>query len=116
VESAVTGQSVAPLLERDWPRGWRAHWIGAEAPAVNRGHEPNFHVTLGGQFARKFFRRGFVLDEVPSTAPLRLTADSRYLLLINGMEVGRGPIRSQPRRLATTAMTSLPCCGPERTP
>lgn len=50
-------------------------------------------------FSRVFFRRTVSLASVPDTAPLRLTADSRYLLVINGTEVGRGPIRSQPRRL-----------------
>ncbi|MBF6440218.1 alpha-L-rhamnosidase N-terminal domain-containing protein [Nocardia cyriacigeorgica] len=36
---------------------------------------------------------------MPDRAPARLTADSRYVLLVNGKEVGRGPVRSQPRRM-----------------
>ena len=39
------------------------------------------------------------LDQVPDRAPARVTADSRYALFVNGQEVFRGPIRSQPRRL-----------------
>ena len=34
----------------------------------------------------------------PKHAPARLTADSRYVLWVNGQEVGRGPARSQPFR------------------
>jgi alpha-L-rhamnosidase len=48
---------------------------------------------------RSLFRRVFDVDDVPQGAPLRLSADSRYVLWVNGTEVGRGPIRSQPRRL-----------------
>ena len=49
--------------------------------------------------ARGFFRKTFHLARVPERAPARITADSRYLLFVNGQEVYRGPIRSQPRRL-----------------
>ena len=38
------------------------------------------------------------LDEVPQSVPARVTADSRYVLWVNGQEVGRGPARSQPAR------------------
>jgi alpha-L-rhamnosidase len=44
------------------------------------------------------FRKTFDLQEVPSEAPARITADSRYVLWVNGREVGRGPARSQPYR------------------
>jgi alpha-L-rhamnosidase len=44
------------------------------------------------------FRQTFDLETVPPEAPARITADSRYVLWVNGQEVGRGPIRSQPYR------------------
>jgi alpha-L-rhamnosidase len=44
------------------------------------------------------FRKTFDLQEVPSEALARITADSRYVLWMNGREVGRGPARSQPYR------------------
>ena len=44
------------------------------------------------------FRKTFDLQVVPSEAPARITADSRYVLWVNGREVGRGPARSQPYR------------------
>jgi hypothetical protein len=44
------------------------------------------------------FRQTFDLEMVPDEAPARITADSRYVLWVNGQEVGRGPARSQPFR------------------
>ncbi|HEY6593351.1 MAG TPA: family 78 glycoside hydrolase catalytic domain [Asanoa sp.] len=55
--------------------------------------------SIPGEFSRSFFRRTFELAEVPHEAAARLTADSRYVLWVNGREVGRGPARSQPSRL-----------------
>ena len=39
-----------------------------------------------------------MLDAVPARVPARITADSRYVLYVNGKELSRGPARSQPRR------------------
>ncbi|WP_426517893.1 alpha-L-rhamnosidase N-terminal domain-containing protein [Diaminobutyricibacter sp. McL0618] len=77
--------------------GWHAHWIGTEPPP------PVAPDTLEATdpptpFHRSIFRTAVMLDSVPGTAPARLTADSRYVLVVNGVEVGRGPARSQPRR------------------
>ena len=41
-----------------------------------------------------FFRRELELGEAPDAAILRITADSRYQLFINGTRIGRGPVRS----------------------
>ena len=78
---------------------WNGHWIAPEQPP-----QPLAPITFGGEippheFSRVHYRRSFDLAEVPASAPARLTADSRYVLFVNGAEVGRGPIRSQPRRL-----------------
>ena len=51
-----------------------------------------------GSFSRSLFRRRFQLRRGPGHAPARLTADSRYVLWVNGQELGRGPARSQPSR------------------
>src|SRR5207248_1093970 len=42
------------------------------------------------------FRRTLELPKVPDAAKLRITADSRYELWINGQFVGHGPVRSWP--------------------
>ena len=77
---------------------WRGQWIAPEP-------RPELHIPAdflrgrtGGTFSRSLFRRTFELFEVPAEAPARLTADSRYVLWVNGQEVGRGPARSQPFR------------------
>jgi hypothetical protein len=77
---------------------WSGHWIAPEPEG-----SAEFSVGFGGdvpphEFTRVQFRKTFTVSELPSSAPLRLTADSRYVLYVNGNEVGRGPIRSQPRR------------------
>jgi alpha-L-rhamnosidase len=77
---------------------WSGSWIAPEvreldplSGGLHGGPEP-------APFSRSLFRRTFELAEVPPTAPARLTADSRYVLWVNGQEVGRGPARSQPLR------------------
>src|SRR5262245_26369033 len=89
----------AVLIDRAWPRRWHAHWIGAEPQSTVTDGGPNHHASTGGRFARHLYRRRFDIDGVPASAPLRVTADSRYALYVNGAEVGRGPVRSQPRRM-----------------
>ncbi|MFD0669958.1 family 78 glycoside hydrolase catalytic domain [Cohnella sp. GCM10027633] len=43
------------------------------------------------------FRKTFILPEAPIQATIKLFADSRYALYVNGRYVGRGPCRSDPR-------------------
>ncbi|MBP5859240.1 hypothetical protein F3K20_41970 [Streptomyces scabiei] len=87
----------------DFPRGrWHGHWIAAEQPEFAVDPTSVGGDLLPAGFSRAQFRRTFDLETasgVPDRAPLRVSADSRYLLWVNGVEVGRGPIRSQPRRL-----------------
>lgn len=78
---------------------WTGHWIAPEQPAKSEEQ-----ISFGGdvpphEFSRVLYRRTLTLGDVPASVPSRLTADSRYVLFVNGQEVGRGPIRSQPRRL-----------------
>jgi len=57
-----------------------ASWIAPE----NSGHEKNYYFRT-----RKIFR----LECRPETAPFHLSAESYYLLTVNGRTVGRGPAR-----------------------
>jgi alpha-L-rhamnosidase len=70
--------------------GFGAEWIGRWV-TVTADDVP-------ARLARVAFRRGFDLTDVPATLPIRLSADSRYVLWVNGTELGRGPSRSQPHR------------------
>jgi hypothetical protein len=46
------------------------------------------------------FRHKLSLEDRPSAAPVRVTADARYILWVNGAYVGRGPARCYPWRQA----------------
>jgi alpha-L-rhamnosidase len=64
-------------------RGYRKHYLGAEA----RPNEKN----------RWFmFRKSVRLDGAPSRASFSITVDGRYVLYVNGVQQGRGPVRCSP--------------------
>jgi hypothetical protein len=91
---------------------WHGHWVWSE-PA------PQSHFPFGSRDgenkrpeARSFFRKTFALTQVPARVPARITADSRYLLFVNGQEAYRGPIRSQPRRLTYDMLDLAPYLKP----
>ena len=111
------GRRVRSMTTADFPGvRWHGHWV---APDV-----PDFVIdptSVGGDlppagFSRAQFRRVFDVEEVPARVPLRLSADSRYVLWVNGVEVGRGPIRSQPRRLRYDEydIADAPAAGTQR--
>lgn len=72
------------LLSAPWARAqsprWQARWIGvAGASAFEYGV---YH-----------FRRAFTLSALPARFPVRVSADQRYELYVNGRRVARGPAR-----------------------
>ncbi|PYI53607.1 family 78 glycoside hydrolase catalytic domain [Paenibacillus flagellatus] len=69
-------------------RDWNASWIWGDGEPSPRNEWRCF---------RKTFR---MTGRKPDEARLRLTADSRYVLYVNGTQVGRGPVRSWPFELA----------------
>ena len=75
---------------------WSGHRISPEARTVDPLTSGLHGGPGGGSFSRSLFRRRFELRDVPALAPAQLTADSRYVLWVNGQELGRGPARSQP--------------------
>jgi len=66
---------------------WRAGWIWW------RGHPSPRNFYLKG-------RKSFTLNEMPDHCMLRVTADSRYVLWVNGDVVCRGPARCRPEHQA----------------
>ena len=79
---------------------WSGHWISApSADAATRPVTELGGVSPRAGFSRTLFQRTVTIDQLPQQALARLTADSRYELRVNGAVVGRGPVRSQPRRL-----------------
>ncbi|RAV04180.1 family 78 glycoside hydrolase catalytic domain [Paenibacillus sp. YN15] len=66
---------------------WQARWIwgGSEASPRNEW---------------RCFRKSFFHDHANARVSLKLTADSRYILYVNGVRLGRGPVRSWQSALA----------------
>src|SRR6516225_7559582 len=84
-----------------WPIVWNARWIWA-ADSL-RGERQIFAETIPPRETWNRFcylRRVVDIDVVPESVPARVTADSRFILHVNGAEAGRGPARSNPARLA----------------
>lgn len=88
------------ITPEDFPEiAWHGHWIwlgeaeiGMGSPAGwDRAPRPPQH---------GLFRRRFHLDTVPARVPARITADSRYMLFVNGQRIGYGPVRGHFRRLS----------------
>ena len=91
---------------------WRGHWIWtpSDSPALS------LETSGSGSAERRpctvLFRRTVHLDAVPTRAPARITADSRYALFVNGRELSRGPVRSQPRRMQYDMVDLAPALQP----
>jgi len=77
---------------------WHGSWIWVEDPTVTQG-SPIAPDRRERPPSYALFRKSFELATLPSTMRARISADSRYKLYINGGLIGRGPVRSQPRRL-----------------
>jgi alpha-L-rhamnosidase len=89
-----------PISESDFPGvRWHGHWIWLPEEQVSPSGFWSATVEQQQVATHGLFRKAFALESVPERVPARLTADSRYILYVNGAEIGRGPIRSQPRRL-----------------
>jgi alpha-L-rhamnosidase len=78
---------------------WSGHWIGHQPrPATGTPADFLTGAASSREFSRCMFRRTFDVEVLPAEAPARISADSRYVVWVNGHEVGRGPARSQPYR------------------
>jgi alpha-L-rhamnosidase len=92
-----------------WPITWDARWIWAGpaplpvSPIGAAGIPPK---ETWNRFC--YLRRTLQLDSIPASVPARVTADSRFVLFVNGVEVARGPSRSIPERLAWTEIDLAP--------
>ncbi len=78
-----------------WPRVWRGRWIWDVAPAEEafwwRPTPASSHFT--------YLRCVFHVDDAPEAVAARVTCDSRYVLFVNGQQLGRGPVRAEPALL-----------------
>jgi hypothetical protein len=76
---------------------WRARWIWFEPPAIEIETATRPVRAVAGDRIG-LFRRVVEVVEPPPAAPCRLWSDGRHVLAVNGKEVARGPVRSDPRR------------------
>ena len=89
-----------PITPQDFAEiRWRGHWIWLPEEAAEPRGFWSAGVNRDAPESHGLFRKTFTLESAPTRVPARITADSRYALFVNGREVGRGPIRSQPRRM-----------------
>jgi alpha-L-rhamnosidase len=68
------------LIQSNQIRSWHAKWI---APAGS-AQEENFYFRTVNSFG---------LVELPDKVVLHISAESHYILYVNGIEAGRGPVR-----------------------
>ena len=97
-QAQTVGQTDGP--HRDWQASWGTH---PTAPL----REP---LVL-------HFRRALTLGAVPASYPVRVSADNRFVLFVNGQRVGDGPARgdlSPTARRTRSPATWLRCCTRER--
>ncbi|HYG75019.1 MAG TPA: alpha-L-rhamnosidase C-terminal domain-containing protein [Planctomycetota bacterium] len=59
-----------------------------------------------------FFRKRFELAQVPASVVLKITADTRYCLYVNGEGAFRGPARSFPHAIACDEIDIAPLLKP----
>lgn len=77
---APTILSPAASADQQADKVWTASWI--DEPYSEPAKPAVFH-----------FRKEFDLAQQPSTFPIRISADNRYRLYVNGVEVSNGPAR-----------------------
>ncbi|MGH7781919.1 MAG: hypothetical protein ACREQR_19040 [Candidatus Binataceae bacterium] len=97
------------MATRGWPILWNARWIWAAsklrpvAAIASNSIPPR---ETWNRFC--YVRKSIDLAEVPASVPARVTADSRFILYVNGIEAARGPARSNPARLAWAEIDLAP--------
>ena len=79
----------------------RAHWIWDDGDPSPRN-------------AWRWFRRTFTLEAPTDTATLKITADTRYRVFVNGTQVGHGPIRGYDRQWFVDSWEIAPLLDPTR--
>jgi alpha-L-rhamnosidase len=76
--SGLSAEETAPRSHK-----WSATWISHPTAPL---HEP---IVL-------HFRKNFEIGDRPSTFPVLVSADNRFVLYLNGQRIGDGPARSDP--------------------
>ncbi|MGO9602715.1 MAG: alpha-L-rhamnosidase C-terminal domain-containing protein [Candidatus Binataceae bacterium] len=92
-----------------WPITWNARWIWTADPRPRSAQIFADAIPSRETWNRFcYLRKTIDLTVVPASVPARATADSRFILYVNGREVSRGPARSNPARLAWSEFDLAP--------
>ena len=96
-------------------RPWHTRWIWAGSSALVPVSVQTTRLDADASRRVVLLRTTVVLDgAVPDHVPARVTADSRYVLWVNGTEVARGPVRSNPSLLRYDEVDLAPHLRPGR--
>ncbi|MBI2704922.1 MAG: family 78 glycoside hydrolase catalytic domain [Actinobacteria bacterium] len=80
-------------------RRWRGRWIWPATAPIELDAEAAPVIDHAAARSWVCLRKTFRVTAVPPAVPARFTADSRYVLWLNGVEIARGPVRGNPGRL-----------------
>ena len=98
-----------------FPSGrWHARFLWCETPRIDSDPGAPLRRVAATDAVTACFRRTFDLAAVPASVPARVTADSRYVLFVNGVEASRGPVRANGRRLHYDVVDLAPLLRPGR--
>ena len=89
---------------------WRGRWIWHGRPPI-RAVTATRPVLDDPQDVVVLVRTTVELAGPPDSAPARIWADGRYRLTVNGIEVARGPVRSDPRQAHYDVVDLAPLLG-----
>lgn len=82
------------LLTKPWP----AFWIGAPRPGIGGfGGGGGFGAPAPAEFSVYHFRKNFDLTVKPASFIIHVSADNRYKLYVNGVQVSLGPAAGSPK-------------------
>lgn len=90
---------------------WRSSWIWHRRPAIAT-ETATRPVLADPTESIGLLRRVVTLPEVPARVPCRIWVDGRYVLRVNGTELARGPVRSEPRRARYDVVDLAPALVP----
>jgi alpha-L-rhamnosidase len=78
----------------------RPPFVWTPKQEIDPGGGRRVYLGAGGRPFEKnrwfLFRKRVELPARPASAPLSITVDGRYVLFVNGKQIGRGPVRCSP--------------------
>src|SRR5918997_1537515 len=100
-------------MDAGLPVRWQADWVWCGDTGVRIGE---LEGVRDPEVVDRFvmLRRVFVLEDRPPHALLRAVANSRLVAWVNGEEVMRGPVRTDPRRVCAEVADVTPALRPGR--